>query len=123
MLLGFLAFILVAFMLGQAAKMLWPAYASAAATRSYDLTMLAARLAGGMLALAAAGAAGAARSNGDGRVAAYAAATLLGVSVLWHIRIWASYPTWYHLAWFACHFPAVLAGAKIACKPKPSPRT
>jgi hypothetical protein len=110
---GFLAFEAVVLLCLFAARMGWPAYAAAEPTRAYDLVMLLVRLTTGSLATFAGGAVAAWATRGRRDAAIAFGTTLLGLSVVWHIRIWDQYPVWYHLTWWACIVPFAVFGGHL----------
>ena len=113
---GFAVFEAVVLMALFAARTGWPAYASAEPSRAYDFGMLLVRLAVGASATLAGGTL-AAMVDRQGRQGALRfGATLLVLSVIWHIRIWDQYPVWYHLSWFACIVPFAVLGGRIAVR-------
>jgi hypothetical protein len=111
---GFVAWIVVASVLGLGLRLGWPAYAAALPTRSYDLTMYLARLSISVVASLAAGAV-AARLGGVGSRAALATGIVqLVLFAPYHMTIWDQYPVWYHLFFLGSLVPFALLGARLA---------
>ncbi len=100
-------------MLSLLARATWPAYALAFPTRAYTLDMLLARQAAGMLCTLAAGAAAAWVGRGAKQMVLLTGLVMLGIAVVWHIRIWDQYPVWYHLLLFAYLVPLTLLGGRL----------
>ena len=110
---GLAAFAAVAGIATLVARAGWPAYAAVEKQRAYTLGMYLARLGAGMVATLAAGATTAWVDLGVKRTVFMAAAVLLLVSALHHIRIWDQYPVWYHLFYLAYLIPLTLQGGKL----------
>lgn len=113
---GLLFFSLAEYALGALAKGFWPEYAVAIAHRTFTLLMLWSRLAAGAAATIFA-ACVAAMLVRNGRTAGlWFGVSLLVLSVLWHVSIWAKYPVWYHLTWFAVIMPTALLGDRLSTR-------
>ena len=111
---GLLFFSLAEYALGAVAKGFWPEYAAAIANRTFTLPMLWSRLAAGTVATTFAALVAAMLGNKHRANGFWFGVALLVLSVLWHLSIWAKYPVWYHLTWFATIMPAALFGGWIS---------
>jgi hypothetical protein len=88
----------------------WPAYAAALPGKTFSTAMLLARLAVGVVACGAAGAA-AGRLDG-GRAGWIVGVVVLAVATWSHVvRVWADYPAWYHAAFLLPLAPLVAVAA------------
>ena len=103
---------------GLAALKVWPAYAHAAPHKAYTVAMLFARLTNALIACLAAGTAAARVARAAPWVAGI---VILSGSLYIHVvLVWADYPAWYHLVYFAFIVPAnVLAGIASAHRRQP----
>lgn len=110
---GLATFTALELILSLLARATWPAYATAFPTRAYTPDMLLARQTAGMLCTLAAGAATAWVGRGAKQVVLLTGITMLGIAVIWHIRIWDQYPVWYHLLLFAYLIPLTLLGGRL----------
>lgn len=89
-------------------KVCWTEYNIASATKSYSITMLAARLSVAMLASIAAGfmLSKIAYYNKSTQIASVI--IFLGASYIHIFRVWPDYPVWYHLAYLLPIIPTIL---------------
>jgi hypothetical protein len=111
---GLLAFVTVAVVFWFAVHTGWPAYAAVEKQRAFTLDMQIARLAVGMLATVAAGAAASCLDHGVKQTVLLTGIVLLLISVVDHIYIWDEYPIWYHLVYLAYLLPLTLLGGHLA---------
>lgn len=111
---GILLFALAGMAIGAVAKELWPEYAAAFADRAYTLPMLWSRLVSGAAATIFATWLVVLLGKQDLKTGFLIGVALLALSVPWHLNIWAEYPVWYHLTWFAIIVPSALLGARLA---------
>jgi hypothetical protein len=111
---GLLLFSLAEYALGALAKGFWPEYAAAIANRTFTLPMLWSRLAAGAAATTFAALVAATLGDKNRAIGLWFGISLLVLSVLWHSSIWAKYPVWYHLTWFATIMPAALFGGWLS---------
>jgi hypothetical protein len=111
---GLLVFAVVALAFWFAAHTGWPAYAEVEKQRAFTLDMQITRLAVGMLATLAAGAAASCLDHGVKQTVLLTGMVLLLISVVDHIYIWDQYPVWYHLVYLAYLVPLTLLGGHLA---------
>lgn len=89
-----------------AARILWPEYAAAEPNKTYNATMLIARLAAGAVCAAGAACATTAIARDNGKAAWWLGGLFLTASVPEHfLRVWANYPIWYHLIYLSYLVP------------------
>jgi hypothetical protein len=81
---------------------------------TFSLGMMAARLALGVLASLAAGAAARAVAPMSTAVSWVLGAVLLVAFIPAHIRLWAKFPVWYHLVFLGSLVPFVVLGSAFA---------
>jgi hypothetical protein len=111
---GFVAWIVVASVLGLGLRLGWPAYSAALPTRSYDLAMYASRLSISLVSSLAAGAVAARLGGVGGRAALATGVVQLVLFAPYHMTIWDQYPVWYHLFFLGSLVPFALWGARLA---------
>ena len=86
-------------------------YAAAEPQMTFTYGMMAARLALGALASLAAGAVTRAAAPSSTRVSWVLGAFLLAEFIPVHVRLWATFPVWYHLVFLGTLVPLVMLGA------------
>ncbi len=89
-------------------------YAAAEPAFSFTLGMLLARLAIAATSSLAAGAVAARIAPGDTRAPWLCGIILLVVFLPEHVKLWHSFPVWYHLTFLVTLVPLVLLGAHLA---------
>jgi hypothetical protein len=89
-------------------------YAAAEPGFSFTLGMLLARLLIAAVSSLAAGAVAAWIAPGDARAAWISGIILLVVFLPEHVKLWHSFPVWYHLTFLATLVPLVILGARLA---------
>ena len=117
---GFIIWVALEGLMHLAAIEVWPDYAAAAPTRDFNLPMLIARLASGAVVTLIVGATVAWISGHDNRAVRIFAATLLLFAVAHHLQpsVWAAYPLWYHLVFWAYLAPLTLFGKRLISRRK-----
>ena len=88
----------------------WPAYASVADAMTFTLPMMIARLTVGALATLAMGLATSVVSRRSLVATLAAGALLLLVFIPEHIRLWDTFPVWYHLTFLLSLVPLAYVG-------------
>ncbi len=87
-------------------RRVWPAYAAAEPAKAYSTAMLLARLTAGALCTAGAAVVTTRVGRDNGTHAWWLGGIFLGVSLPNHVfRVWADYPTWYHLLYLSYLVP------------------
>lgn len=116
---GFIVWVALEALLHLGAILVWPAYAAAAPTRGFDLTMLIARLASGAVVTLIVGAMVAWISGRNDRAVGTFAALLFLFAIAHHLRpsVWVAYPLWYHLVFWAYLMPLTLYGKRLGRGP------
>jgi hypothetical protein len=113
--LGLVAWMVVATVCDRLLRAAWPDYASALPTFAFSLGMLFARLVEGAAATMAAGLVVAAIAKRHPPTAAAAGIVLLLFFVPTHALLWAKFPAWYHAAFLVSLLPlTMLASARRA---------
>jgi hypothetical protein len=104
---------------GVILRVAWPEYATVADAMTFTLPMMFARLAIGAVATLAGGwvTAAVARRSMVARLAA--GLLLVVVFVPEHIRLWDTFPVWYHLLFLTSLVPLTWLGGVIARRPAP----
>lgn len=110
---GLLVWVAVGTVAGLIMRAAWPAYASVADAMTFTLPMMFARLAIGALATLAMGAVTAVIAGRSWLVRLVPAALLLVVFIPEHIRIWDTFPAWYHLTFLVSLVPLNHIGGEI----------
>jgi len=98
---GFVAWAVAATLLNLALRLSWPAYAAVEKQMDFTLLMLIARLILGALASLAAGITTGWISRRKPIATWLLVLALLAVFIPVHISLWAKFPAWYHLVFFA----------------------
>jgi hypothetical protein len=111
---GIVAWVVVATVGNLALRLSWPAYAAAEAPMQFDLAMMIARLIVGALSSLAAGMAVARITKGNARAAVILGLVLTAIFVPVHYRLWDKFPIWYHLAFLVSLLPLTMLGAILA---------
>jgi hypothetical protein len=96
-------------------------YAAAEQTLAFTLGMQLARLAIAAAASLAAGAVAAAIARRDARAPWVTGALLLLLFLPTHVKLWASFPLWYHLSFLVTLVPLVVLGARCLRVVSPAP--
>ena len=106
---GCVAWAVAATLLNLALRHSWPDYAAVEKQMDFTLLMMIARLIIGALASLAAGLAAAWISRRNAIATWIVVATMLAAFLPVHISLWAKFPAWYHLVFFAslAFFPLV----------------
>lgn len=110
---GLAAWVLVASLLNRGLRLALRGYAAAEPELTFTHGMMAARLVLGALASLAAGAATRAVAPSSRRAAWVLGAVLLAAFIPIHVRLWASFPVWYHLVFLGTLVPLVALGATL----------
>ena len=109
---GFIVWFAVATVGNLVIRWLLPGYTEVEKAMDFSVGMLLARLALGVVASLAAGAACVAVAR-SARAATYLfALLLLALFVPVHVGLWAKFPVWYHIFFLGSLVPVVLLGAK-----------
>ena len=98
---GCVAWAVSATLINLALRLSWPAYAAVEKSLEFTLLMLIARLIMGALATLAAGLVSAWISRRNAIATWTLIAVLLAIFIPVHISLWAKFPAWYHLVFFA----------------------
>jgi hypothetical protein len=109
---GLICFATFEAVLNVFARHIWPDYAAAFPSRSYTASMLWVRLVAGAAGTFCAGLTASLLAQ-TYKAALWFGAVMLVSSIIWHIGIWAEYPVWYHLAWFASLLPMAAWGGRF----------
>ncbi len=115
---GLAAWIVLISLLNRALRLGLPGYAAAEPAMSFTLGMLAARLAIGALASVIAGCIAAWLAPASLRLPVWLGIALLVAFVPIHVRLWSSFPVWYHLLFLGTILPLVILGARRAPRPR-----
>jgi hypothetical protein len=110
---GLMAWFAAAVVAGVVLRSLWPEYVGASGDMSFTLPMKLARLSIGALTTFAAGAVTAFIGR-SGWTAAVTGALLLLIFIPEHIRLWDTFPVWYHLTFLTSLVPLAVIGGRIA---------
>ena len=105
---GFLVWWVAASLISRGIKLGWHAYAAAEVAMQFTLAMLAARLAMGALATLAAGWVTNRLAPGSRNTALSLGLLLLAFFIPVHIRLFAAFPLWYHIAFLGSLLPLAL---------------
>lgn len=111
--LGLVLWIVLVTILNLGLRYGWPAYALVEKAMTFTPPMMAARLIESAVASIAGGYA-AARIDRSGRAALVSGVILLLLFLPLHIMIWAKFPVWYHLTFFASLPLLGWAGGRLA---------
>ena len=119
---GLMAWFVAVAVAGVLLRSLWPEYVAASGDLSFTLPMKLTRLSIGALTTLAAGAVSAfiGRSNWT---AVATGALLLLIFIPDHIRLWNTFPVWYHLTFLSSLVPLAVVGGRMAGwgrRPEPS---
>ena len=98
---GCVAWTVAATLINLALRLSWPAYAAVEKSLEFTLLMLIARLVLGALASLAAGIATSWISRRKPIATWILIIVLLAIFIPVHIGLWAKFPAWYHLVFFA----------------------
>ena len=109
---GVAAWIVVASVLNRVLRILVPGYSAAEPTFHFTLGMMAGRLSLAALASLAAGAVVAWIAPASARTPWVLGLILLGAFVPVHVRLWNTFPIWYHLTFLLTLVPLVVLGAR-----------
>lgn len=110
---GLVAWVIIATVVGTIMRVSWPAYARVASAMTFTLPMMIARLSIGALATIAMGTVTAviARST----IARLMPGILMLVLFIpEHVILWQKFPVWYHLTFLVSLIPLTYAGARFA---------
>ena len=114
--------VLVVSVLNVLLRHLLAGYAAAEPGFGFTLGMLLARLSIAALTCLVAGAVAARIAPSDPRAAWITGVILVGVFVPTHVKLWHSFPLWYHLGFLLTLLPLVLLGAYgLRSRPPPPP--
>ena len=122
-LVGLIAWFVVATVVNLVLRVSWPDYAAAEKPMTFTLGMLAARLATGAFASLCAGFATAWIARGFGMPVKVLAALLLLLFLPVHYRLWDRFPVWYHATFLGSLILFVLLGAIWKAQEASSPRS
>ena len=114
---GLVAWILVATVLNLLLRIAWPGYADAESPMTFTLAMLAARLLLGAISSICAGLVLAWIAKRAGRAAVVLGVVLTAMFIPVHYRLWDRFPIWYHLVFLASLMPLALLGARLMRQP------
>jgi hypothetical protein len=108
---GLVAWILAASVLDRVLRMGLAGYAAAEPTMSFTLGMMAARLAIGALTSVIAGAVVASIARSGTLLAGGLGTLILVAFIPSHVKLWSTFPIWYHLTFLVTLVPLVVLGA------------
>ena len=110
---GLMVWLAAVVMAGVLLRSVWPEYVAASGDMSFTLPMKLTRLSIGALTTLAAGAVSAfiGRSR---RTAVVTGALLLLIFIPDHIRLWNTFPVWYHLTFLSSLVPLAVVGGRMA---------
>ena len=115
--MGLIAWMVSATVIGLIMREAWPQYAAVTAAMAFTLPMMFARLAIGALATLLAGwvTAVIARRSAVARLAM--GLLLLAMFIPQHVRLWDTFPVWYHLTFLLSLVPLSYLGGRITAPP------
>jgi hypothetical protein len=113
---GLVAWVVVASIGDRLLRAGWSDYAVAEPTMTFSLGMLAARLLLGAFSTAIGGVVVATLSNGDRQTVLVAGVVTLGLFCINHYFLWNRLPIWYHLTWLGSIVPVMYLGAMLRAK-------
>jgi hypothetical protein len=114
--LGLLAWVVVASICDRLLRLAWPAYADGLPTFSFSLAMLLARQVEGAASTCAAGFVTAKVAKGHRATVVVTGVLLLLFFLPTHAMIWAKFPVWYHLLFLASLVPLTILGGRAASR-------
>ena len=110
---GLAVWIGVVIVVGEVMRRSWPAYASVAATMTFTLPMMVARLSIGALATLAAGLVTAMIVPHSAAARLMPGVLLLIAFIPQHIMLWNTFPVWYHLTFLLSLVPLTYVGGTM----------
>jgi len=110
---GVVAWIVVASALNRGLRIVLPGYSAAEPTFNFTLGMMLGRLSLAAFASLVAGAVVAWIAPGSKRTAWVLGLILLGSFIPVHVRLWNTFPIWYHLTFLLTLVPLVVLGARL----------
>jgi len=110
---GLVVWIVVASVAGRIMSASWPAYAAVASAMTFTLLMMIARLSIGAVATVSMGMVTGAMSQSV--VARLTPGVLMLILFIpEHVKLWETFPVWYHLTFLLSLVPLTYAGVRIA---------
>jgi hypothetical protein len=108
---GFLAWIVVVSLIDRMLRLVLAGYAAAEPLLTFTLGMMAARLGMAAVTSVLAGAALGAVAPANKRTPWVLGVVLVAIFIPMHIRVWHSFPLWYHLTFLLTLAPLIALGA------------
>jgi hypothetical protein len=116
---GLAVWLVVAAVAGVIMRSSWPAYASVADAMTFTLPMMLARLSIGAVATLAAGWVTTAIAPRSMLVRLMPALLLLAAFIPQHVRLWHTFPVWYHLTFLLSLVPLTYLGGALGRAEQP----
>jgi hypothetical protein len=113
---GLVAWVLIVSLINRGLRIGLPGYAAAEPTLSFTLTMMAARLTMAAATSVIAGVVVGLIARSGTAVAAVLGTLILVAFIPSHVRLWNSFPIWYHLTFLGTLVPLVVLGAWLAAR-------
>ena len=110
---GLVSWLAVVTAAGIVLRLSWPAYASVAAAMTFTLTMLIARLSIGAVATVVTGMVTASIAPPSLLTRLLPGVLLMLAFIPEHIRLWQTFPVWYHLTFFLSLVPLTYVGGLL----------
>jgi hypothetical protein len=114
---GLVAWMVIATVGNVALRLSWPAYAAAEAPMQFDLAMMIARLIVGAVSSLGAGLAVARITRGNATATVILGLVLTAIFVPVHYGLWDKFPVWYHVVFLASLLPLTMSGAILVRPP------
>jgi hypothetical protein len=113
LLAALVAWVLIVSLLNRGLRMALEGYAAAEPGMSFTLGMLMARLTIGAISSLVAGAVAGSIAPSSARTPWVLGAILLAAFIPEHVRVWNSFPLWYHLTFLLTLLPLVVIGSRL----------